>query len=210
MMLHRLRLSAPAVIILLTIANRFYKSDLVIIPVGRVSLTGIIIKHTQKPTHKTRAVASVLDIPPLPSPLLKTALWMARYYATPLATTTADNLTTRSHKKRRMVAHSHQTISRDRTHYLLNKDQQAAVDTLTQRTRGTVLLHGVTGSGKTAVYITMPNTSWHSRNLLLYSCQKSPSLHSLSLNLNNLFSNILLTHSQQTESARHQIWLDAV
>ena len=59
----------------------------VIIPVGQLSLTGIIIKHTQKPTYKTRAVASVLDIPPLPSPLLKTALWMARYYATPLATT---------------------------------------------------------------------------------------------------------------------------
>ncbi len=182
----------------------------VIIPVGQLSLTGIIIKHTQKPTYKTRAVASVLDIPPLPSPLLKTALWMARYYATPLATTLQTILPRGLTKKRRMVAHSHQTISRDRTHYLLNKDQQAAVDTLTQRTRGTVLLHGVTGSGKTAVYIAYAKHIMAQQKSVIVLVPEIALTSQLIAEFEQHFSNILLTHSQQTESARHQIWLDAL
>ena len=184
--------------------------QLVTIPVGKLLLIGIVIKHTRKPAYDTRAVASALDIPPLPNPLLKTALWMARYYATPLATTLQTILPRGLTKKRRTAAYSRQTISRDRTHYLLNKDQQAAVDTLTQRTNGTVLLHGVTGSGKTAVYITYAKHIMTQQKSVIILVPEIALTSQLIAEFEQHFSNILLTHSQQTESARHQIWLDAL
>ena len=184
--------------------------QLVTIPVGKLLLIGIVIKHTRKPAYDTRAIASALDIPPLPNPLLKTALWMARYYATPLATTLQTILPRGLTKKRRTAAYSRQTISRDRTHYLLNKDQQAAVDTLTQRTNGTVLLHGVTGSGKTAVYITYAKHIMTQQKSVIILVPEIALTSQLIAEFEQHFSNILLTHSQQTESARHQIWLDAL
>ena len=184
--------------------------QLVTIPVGKLLLIGIVIKHTRKPAYDTRAVASALDIPPLPNPLLKTALWMARYYATPLATTLQTILPRGLTKKRRTAAYSRQTISRDRTHYLLNKDQQAAVDTLTQRTNGTVLLHGVTGSGKTAVYITYAKHIMTQQKSVIILVPEIALTSQLIAEFEQHFSNILLTHSQQTESARHQTWLDAL
>ncbi|WP_297940016.1 primosomal protein N', partial [uncultured Campylobacter sp.] len=144
------------------------------------------------------------------SPLLKTALWMARYYATPLATTLQTILPRGLTKKRRTAAYSRQTISRDRTHYLLNKDQQAAVDTLTQRTNGTVLLHGVTGSGKTAVYIAYAKHIMTQQKSVIILVPEIALTSQLIAEFEQHFSNILLTHSQQTESARHQIWLDAL
>ena len=184
--------------------------QLVTIPVGKLLLIGIVIKHTRKPAYDTRAIASALDIPPLPNPLLKTALWMARYYAAPLATTLQTILPRGLTKKRRTAAYSRQTISRDRTHYLLNKDQQAAVDTLTQRTNGTVLLHGVTGSGKTAVYITYAKHIMTQQKSVIILVPEIALTSQLIAEFEQHFSNILLTHSQQTESARHQIWLDAL
>ena len=184
--------------------------QLVTIPVGKLLLIGIVIKHTRKPAYDTRAVASALDIPPLPNPLLKTALWMARYYATPLATTLQTILPRGLTKKRRTAAYSRQTISRDRTHYLLNKDQQAAVDALTQRTNGTVLLHGVTGSGKTAVYITYAKHIMTQQKSVIILVPEIALTSQLIAEFEQHFSNILLTHSQQTESARHQTWLDAL
>mgnify|MGYP001679537862 FL=1 len=184
--------------------------QLVTIPVGKLLLIGIVIKHTRKPAYDTRAIASALDIPPLPNPLLKTALWMARYYAAPLATTLQTILPRGLTKKRRTAAYSRQTISRDRTHYLLNKDQQAAVDTLTQRTNGTVLLHGVTGSGKTAVYITYAKHIMTQQKSVIILVPEIALTSQLIAEFEQHFSNILLTHSQQTESARHQTWLDAL
>ena len=184
--------------------------QLVTIPVGKLLLIGIVIKHTRKPAYDTRAIASALDIPPLPNPLLKTALWMARYYAAPLATTLQTILPRGLTKKRRTAAYSRQTISRDRTHYLLNKDQQAAVDMLTQRTNGTVLLHGVTGSGKTAVYITYAKHIMAQQKSVIVLVPEIALTSQLIAEFEQHFSNILLTHSQQTESARHQTWLDAL
>ena len=184
--------------------------QLVTIPVGKLLLTGVVIKHTRKPAYDTRAVTSALDIPPLPNPLLKTALWMARYYAAPLATTLQTILPRGLAKKRRAAAYSRQTISRNRTHYLLNKDQQAAVDALTQRTNGTALLHGVTGSGKTAVYITYAKHIMAQQKSVIILVPEIALTSQLIAEFEQHFSDILLTHSQQTESARHQIWLNAL
>ena len=59
--------------------------QLVVVPVGSSFLAGVVLKSAQKPAYDTRPIEQILAIPPLPLPLLKTALWLKDYYAAPLA-----------------------------------------------------------------------------------------------------------------------------
>src|SRR4249920_615644 len=55
--------------------------SLVQIPIARRQLTGVVIEETAKPDFPTKAIASVIDAPPLPAELMALAAWMAAYYA---------------------------------------------------------------------------------------------------------------------------------
>ena len=126
----------------------------VIISIGQQLLTGIVVKKTTKPDFATKEITTILDLPPLPRPLLQTAQWMSNYYIAHLALVLQTILPSGLTKKRRTLSsNSTATTRRDRTHFVLNKDQSAAIDNLLNTKSGTVILHGVTGSGKTAVYI---------------------------------------------------------
>ena len=45
----------------------------VIISIGQQLLTGIVVKKTTKPDFATKEITTILDLPPLPHPLLLTA-----------------------------------------------------------------------------------------------------------------------------------------
>ena len=89
----------------------------------------------------------------LPEPLLELAVWIAEGTASTLARALALVVPPRPPKRRlKPVA---ETVSEDRP-VTLTEAQQAAVDAIERaRTDGAheVLLHGVTGSGKTEVYL---------------------------------------------------------
>jgi primosomal protein N' len=127
--------------------------QLVIIEVGKKSLIGIITQEVDKPGYATKAITSLIPEPPLPQPLLQLALWMSNYYATHLATVLQTVLPRGLQKTRRAAASIQREILRDRTKNVLNQDQLTAVETVTTMSPGSALLHGITGSGKTAVYI---------------------------------------------------------
>lgn len=184
--------------------------QLVVVPVGSSFLAGVVLKSTQKPAYDTRPIEQILAIPPLPPPLLKTALWLKDYYAAPLALVLQTILPRGLTKKRRALPAPNRVVSRGRTNYLLNPDQRSAVETLLKNTSQTALLHGVTGSGKTAIYIEYAKRVLAQGKSVIVLAPEIALTSQLIAEFEQHFSDILLTHSQQTEAERHRIWLDAL
>ncbi len=180
----------------------------VMIPVGKTTLLGVVLERVEKPPYTTKLVQSIMDIPPLPLPLLKTAQWMSVYYHTHLATVFQTILPRGIAKKRREAHRSESVMSRKRTHFLLNNDQFSALKQLSSASPGTVLLHGVTGSGKTAVYIAYTKQLIEQGKSVIILVPEIALTSQLVAEFTNHFHHVILTHSQQTEAERHKTWLD--
>ncbi|HTU24955.1 MAG TPA: primosomal protein N' [Pirellulales bacterium] len=95
-------------------------------------------------------------------------------------------------------------------HFTLNADQRAALDTilaaLESRQASTVLLHGVTGSGKTEVYIQAID------EVLRYGRQAIVLVPEISLTpqtegrFRARFGRVAVLHSHQSDAERHRHW----
>ena len=179
------------------------------VSVGKQTLTGVVCQKAAKPTYATKPISSVLDIPPLPHELLQTALWMSQYYHTHLSTVLQTVLPRGITKKRRATRKSPLEIQRNRTHFLLNKDQQSALDQLAECTPGTVLLHGITGSGKTTVYIEHARKILENNQSVIVLVPEIALTSQLVAEFKQHFPDIILTHSKQSEAERHLCWLQA-
>lgn len=176
------------------------------ISVGKSSLTGVVLAETTKPNYTTKEVSQVLAIPPLPRQLVTTILWMSEYYSTHIATVLQTVLPRGIVKKRRASKKTVPNLQRDRTHFLLNRDQSAALEVITKATPGTVVLHGITGSGKTAIYIEHAKQVLASGKSVIMLVPEIALTSQLVAEFQQHFSDIVLTHSRQTEAERHLCW----
>ncbi len=183
---------------------------IVVIPVGKKSYVGLIIRETKKPPYETKEIISVVTEQPLPSQLVTLSQWIAEYYSTHLATVLQTLLPRGIQKARRKRSVSTKEQIRERTTIVLNQEQSAAVETIQAATPGTVLLHGITGSGKTAVYIELAKqTLAHGRSVIVLV----PEIALTSQIVDEFsyhFDNVLLTHSRQSEAERHIVWQEAL
>ena len=207
---------APTKIIRANAHTFTYKADnaiplgsFVMVSVGKQSLTGVVVKRVTKPSYNTKAIDELLDIPTLTQPLLETALWMSSYYHTHFATVLQTILPRGITKRRRANRKSPLIQHRERTNYLLNSLQQKALGTLINATPGTAILHGITGSGKTAVYIEYARTIITSGKSVVVLVPEIALTSQLVAEFRHHFDNIILAHSKQTEAERHLSWIDA-
>ncbi|MBF1024839.1 MAG: primosomal protein N' [Candidatus Nanogingivalaceae bacterium] len=183
---------------------------IVVVSAGKQSLVGIVVDETTKPEFATKEITTVLDLPQLPRPLLQTSQWMSNYYITHLALVLQTILPSGLTKKRRALTSSNSGAARNRTHFLLNKDQLAAVDTLSNTKSGTAILHGVTSSGKTAVYIEYAKKLIAAGKSVIVIVPEIALTTQLIAEFQQSFPGLITTHSQQTEAQRHHAWLQAL
>ncbi len=182
--------------------------DFVLIPIGKTTQLGLVIKAVARPMYETRAIQErVSTIPPLPTQLVTTACWMGDYYNTHLATVLATILPRGLTKKRRPRTESPSYPSRDRTHFLLNEDQQGALAAILAATPGTILVHGVTGSGKTALYIEYTKRLVSEGRSVIILVPEIALTSQLVAEFLHHFPDVILTHSARTEAERHRSWL---
>jgi len=135
----------------------------VIVPFGKASRTGLIIEvasASEHPGDKLKVVTDILrDMPALPPEWLALCEFCARYYQTPLGEVTSFALPPmlrRGKLPRSGIRDQGSGINTSAPAALpqLLAAQQAAVDAIVGRDDFHVmLLHGVTGSGKTEVYL---------------------------------------------------------
>lgn len=180
--------------------------QLVTIPLGTRTQTGIVLSQTTKPSFDVKPITEALAITPLPQPLIATALWMSDYYATHLATVFQTVLPRGLTKTRRHRADTQHAPTRNRTTIVFNTDQESALATLRIMEPGTALLHGVTGSGKTTIYIEMARETIALGQSVIVLVPEIALTSQLVDEFQTLFGDVIVTHSRQTEAERHIAW----
>lgn len=190
--------------------NPLPNGTIVKIPVGKQNYLGVIMRRVSKPGFPTKPLSDAIETAPLPARLLRTAEWMSHYYATPLATVWQTILPRGLDKKRRKKQIESSVHTRNRTTFVLNKNQAAAVAEIDSTPSGTVLLHGITGSGKTAIYIEATRRAHSEGKSAIVLVPEIALTSQLVAEFTHHFSDILLTHSRQTEAERHAVWREAL
>lgn len=184
--------------------------SLVRVSVGKKVLNGVVVRTVAKPAFKTKPVNELLAAEPLPEPLIKLAWWLADYYVAHFALALQTILPAGLHKVRRESKNTAHHPKRTRTKFVLNKEQSAALQKINSTPNGTVLLHGVTGSGKTQVYIEAAKhqaAKGRSTIVLVPEIALTPQLVA---EFANHFERLIVTHSGMTEAKRHHAWLQAL
>lgn len=132
------------------------------VPFGRRQLVGVVVAiatSSDYEQHKLKAITAVIDEAPLiPEDLLRLCEWASDYYHHPLGEVIATALPARLRDGK--LPHAVEYISvperiTESLAFTLTAAQQMAVDSVTESLHkfAVFLLHGVTGSGKTQVYL---------------------------------------------------------
>ena len=162
------------------------------------------------PLDKIKPIAEVVDaFPVLTADNIRLALWMKeKYYCTLAAVARCISPNSKADGKfpstRRKVTKDLPVHAADIT---LTASQQTAASTIVAAENGVVLLHGVTGSGKTEVYL---NVIEHMLSKNQQAIVLVPEI-ALTPQMVNLFtrrfgSKVAVTHSRLTSGERFQIW----
>lgn len=186
------------------------RGQIVRIEVGKKLLVGVVLAQVQKPPYQTKTVHSVLEDNLLPRPLIGLALWLSHYYMTHLAIVLQTILPRGLDKTRRQRTQPLSAPLTTRTKNVLTPTQQHAVDVIEHATPGTIMLHGVTGSGKTRVYIEMAKRTLERGRSVIVLVPEIALTSQLIHNFAEHFDTVILTHSRQTEAERHAAWREAL
>lgn len=182
----------------------------VTIQVGKNEMIGVVIRQVQKPLYATKPIAGIIDPHSIPEPLVNTTLWMSEYYSTHLSSVLQTLLPRGLLKNRRAKVASAHISRRNRTHIVFNSEQLHALESLEKMSPGSALLHGVTGSGKTSIYIEMAKRSLANGKSVIVLVPEIALTSQLLDEFSHHFEDILLTHSRQTEAERHLLWQKAL
>ena len=181
----------------------------VTIEVGSTELLGVVLTRVNQPKFATKPVVRVLG-PVIPTQLVKTLVWTATYYATPLATVLSLALPRGLLKKRRITNSLTPVASHFRTKNVLNGEQASAVERIGSASPGTVLLHGVTGSGKTLVYIELAKRTVESGRSVIILVPEIALTSQVIDEFSAHFTSVIVTHSLLTESQRQAVWNEVI
>ena len=180
---------------------------IVSVPVGKKTSLGVITKQVKQPNFVCKDIAKVVIDTPLPQTLLQLHSWLCDYYATKPGIAWQTILPARIASKPRFKdpgqpgAHT-----KNRTHILLNKQQRSAVAAIRATNSGTILLHGVTGSGKTEIYKTITQDVIDSGKSAIILVPEIALTAQLVGEFRNRFANVIVTHSAMTASERNAAW----
>jgi primosomal protein N' (replication factor Y) len=208
---------APTKIVRADQATFTYESEIeravgsiITIPIGKATSVGIIVKAVGKPSYATKAILDIVEDIPLPESLIGLASWMAEYYRTPLATVLQTVLPRGLTTKRRVQELFKKDSLRDRTKIVLNTAQAEAVTSIMGSLSGTILLQGVTGSGKTEVYKEVARRTIAAGNSVIVLVPEISLTSQIIDEFTHDFPNLIVTHSHMTEAQRHLAWKQAL
>ena len=199
---------------------------IVSIPLGKKTTLGIIYRKTTAPTDQNFIIKSINKIVhpiPLPNHLLKSLAWLSSYYLNPVAKTANLFLPLGIEKNRRKKSSASTFIPQSSnpiqdmtspnaattTHYQipLNPAQKQALTELRKIKTHTKLLHGITGSGKTNIYLELASQVFNSNKsviLLVPEISLTPQL--VGRFQEHFGTQVISLHSKLTEAERHLIW----
>lgn len=178
--------------------------QIVEIPLGRQSTIGIVVKNTTRPDFDTKSITKIIYEQPLPKKLVDALFWLSSYYRCPLSTVIQAALPRGITKNRRGKLPEAPNITP--IDNPLNSAQRVAIRAIEENPANTILLHGITGSGKTNIYIELCARTLAKNQSVILLVPEIALTSQLVRNFQQHFKNITLLHSNLTESLRHQLW----
>ncbi len=185
--------------------------DLVLVPVRKKDKFGIVIKkNSQREVSGIRNIREILQKEFVPADLLALYKWMADYYLSPLGEVLKVALPSKILKKYEFAEKSKRGTIKVKTP-IPNYHQNIAIkrisEALDAESYATFLLHGITGSGKTEVYIRCVENVINKGGRALVLVPEISMTPLLFERFEERFSNEVVTiHSTLSEKDRRQIW----
>ena len=186
--------------------------QIVMVPVGRRVVPGVVVKKVVQPDFKTKSILEVLYSKPLPKHLLDTVKFIHEYYMVPSGAAVPLILPRGVQKKRRrteqMFGNKLKTKHRDISPQIqLNTAQKNALEGLQKAPGATKLLFGVTGSGKTNIYLKMAENALKRQLSTILLVPEIALTGQLVRVFGEVFSDkVVVIHSGLTEAERHLIF----
>lgn len=192
----------------------------VLVPLGTKQMVGIVLREHVDPIPETirlRDVIMALDEQPAVSPAqLALWQWIAAYYMCPIGDVMAAALPARvcdktysfSPVKKRRVKLPEYIGEIEDIHPLNDEQQRAQAEILEAwQTHETVLLHGVTASGKTEVYIHLIQEQLRQGHQVLYLVPEIALTTQLTDRLQRVFGDqVVVYHSRVSDGLRAEIY----
>lgn len=215
--------------------EKLQPGQIVLIPLGRKTVTGVIWRKVQKVDFPTKPIAKVICPVPMPIHLVKAIFWLSKYYLTPiplcadlvipagiaarnalkghleaLEGTSGQNLGATALKVKPALTESLVTANAESSLEIpLNTAQQTALKQLQTAPGSTRLLRGVTGSGKTNIYLKLTaDTLAQNRSVVLLVPEIALTSQLVKIFTSTFGKKVSLLHSKQTMTERRKVWLD--
>jgi primosomal protein N' (replication factor Y) len=196
------------------------RGSLVVLPFGRARKIGVVLGHAASsnvPAARLRNVESVVgDVAPLREAELDLFEFCAAYYQRPIGEVIATGLPPRLRQvARRTIAPSDVVAAPARfdDSARLNGEQRAALEALRAGAGRfhPVLLHGITGSGKTEVYLHLVADALQQGRQALMLVPEIGLTPQFESRVRARFpgARIVAAHSRLSEGERAKAWLDA-
>ena len=202
--------------------SKIKKGTRVAVPFGKRVLVGIIVKNIQKPDalDSKSTIKSILNIQDseivFEKPLFDSILWASEYYQHPIGEVFNTFIPTELRKVDKKTIepigdHSEYTVKESDKKFELTFEQEDAIKKLSRvKTFSPSLLYGVTGSGKTEVYLRLAEQCLKENKSILILVPEINLTPQLFSRFEDRFTgDIGLYHSRQTSVRRLKTWLKA-
>lgn len=184
--------------------------NVVLVELQNQLVIGFVSGVTSKPRFKTKPISQALDIPALPQHLIKVASWLKSYYPAPIGIIT-QQLLPASLSDKRVANESQLSFDDPKKDQLpkLTSQQKSALGDMAEQ--DTYVLHGITGSGKTRLYIELVEKSLASGRSAIVLTPEISLTTQLADSFKAVFGNrVIIMHSQQTPAERQTAWLESL
>ncbi len=190
-----------------------YNSELspgtiVTVPLRQETALGIIAQEVRKPDFTTKPLSSVLPDICVPKASLELLHWMKTYYPAPLGLLTQLFLPVGLLKTKLKSPVSLTKALTNEGLQTLTKEQTAAVKKITASNSLAAVLDGITGSGKTRIYMELAAQSLGSGRSVVVLTPEISLTPQLAASFKRHFSSpVINIHSHLTEGERRDVWL---
>lgn len=190
--------------------RRLRTGDVVEVEMQRQKVLGVVSGTTTEPRFKTKLVSRVYDLPAIPAHLLKVAAWLQRYYPAPLGIISQQLLpATLSEKQLAVDSSLESSVFSLEPLPPLTAEQSVALTAM--QSRDSYLLHGITGSGKTRLYIELAAQTITKGSSVIVLTPEISLTSQLAASFRAVFGDrVIVIHSQQAPAERQQAWLSAL
>jgi len=169
------------------------------------NVLGIVLREVGRPEFDVKPIVAAAPFPALPPQSLDLLKWLYAFYPAPLGAVVRQfvpptELFPKLNEVQKSVAENSKAV-----HPELTPDQVKALESINGS--GTFLLHGITGSGKSRVYVELAARALEAGKSALILTPEIGLTAQLTETFRKVFGErVFVMHSQQTAAERRNIW----